>query len=92
MMKEFYHCYFVEKYMPDKQEIYATARFFATFAIGCNRVGVEGDTGLKMGYRLNCYIWMLKKLGYKSGKFFVRRKVPGIEEMLSRMFYAIGVD
>jgi hypothetical protein len=92
IMKEFYQCYFVDKFVPDKNEIYTNARFFAVFSVQCRKRGVEGDIADKMANRLNCYIWMLKKLGYKSGQAFVRRKISGLDEMLGSIFHVVDTE
>jgi len=73
---------FVEGYVPQIDEIKTLVRFFATFAMGCVISGVE-DLADKFNTRLEWYIILLKRLGYKPGRYGVGYKIFGLEDYLS---------
>jgi len=91
MMREFYECHVVKEEVPTKEEIFANARFFAIFSVEASKRGMEELADL-MANRLDCYIWMLQKLGYRPGRAFVRRSISGLNEMLSSIFYIVRED
>lgn len=91
MMKPFYEEYIVKGKLPDREEMNTNLRFFATFALNCNRLGIL-EVGKAMGDRLNCYAWMLQKSGCKFGKWYVGKKLFGFHEILDRAFNYLRVE
>ena len=91
MMKEFYTSYFEENHMPLKSEIYANARFFAVFSVESSKREIP-ELAKVMGQRLECYVWMIKKLGYKPGRALVKRSISGLNEMLSSIFFVVKTE
>jgi len=92
MMKEFYEHYIVQNNVPGREEIFANARFFAIFSVQATKRGFGSDLADVMANRLDCYIWLLKKLGFKPGKSLVSRSTSGLNEMLSSIFYVVDTE
>jgi len=83
ILTELYQEYFEEKKPPTRDEVFAMVRFMSTFSIGCSRLGLLEHTN-RWGERLETYIIMLRKLGYKDGRYWGGRREQGLSTILER--------
>jgi len=82
MMALFYDEYIVQGNIPSYEEVQATVRFFTTFSIGCLQRGLD-SVGQSMGRRLDAYIGLLRRIGWKSGKYLAGGRTFGLETIIS---------
>ena len=71
-------------------EVTQTMHFFATFSIGCRKVGLDDLSDL-YSKRLNYFVYLATKMGYKYGKRFSGSKTPGLQTIFSKSFYNLRI-
>ena len=83
VLSTLYREHFEEKKPPTRDEVFAMVRFMSVFSIGCSRFGLA-EQATKWGDRLEKYIVMLRKLGYRDGRYWRGRKEQGLSTILER--------
>jgi len=74
----------------DTDDIIKIMNFLAAMSIGCKKL--ELDTLSKLySDRLNKFVVVLYKLGYRSNKRLKGSKLSGIQTLLSKAFYNLRV-
>jgi len=63
MLEQYYEDYIEKKYCPTYKEIYTNINFFATFSVGCSKIG---DIVTKKKYEkiLDQYIELIRTAGF----------------------------
>jgi hypothetical protein len=76
-------------FFADKEAVTTMMNFLAVFSVGCGRLGLK-EMANTFSKRLTCFVILVNKNGYKTGRKFKWRTDYGIDTLLSSAFYNIA--
>jgi hypothetical protein len=77
-------------HVTDQDELILMLNFLGTMALGCRRLKLK-DISSAYSNRLNMFVILLQKLGYKSKSRTKSSSLSGLQSLISKAFYNLRV-